>query len=110
MIPPSSESMSRRSWMQMAAAPAVVAAMELALPTRLARAAMSNDPSRTLGILNARDFGAVGDGRTLDPAAIQNSIDAATADRGGVVLIPAGEFVIGPVELKSNVTLRISAG
>ena len=33
----------------------------------------------------------------------------ARGDRGGVVLIPAGDFVVGTVELKSNVTLRVAA-
>jgi hypothetical protein len=56
------------------------------------------------------DYGAKGDGKTLDTRALQSAIDACTASRGGVVLVPAGMFVIGTVELKSNVTLRIAAG
>jgi hypothetical protein len=58
---------------------------------------------------NIRDFGAKGDGVTLDTAALQAAIDACTKDRGGTVLVPAGVFVIGTVEIKSNVTLRIAA-
>ncbi|HTQ10549.1 MAG TPA: glycosyl hydrolase family 28-related protein, partial [Fimbriimonadaceae bacterium] len=53
--------------------------------------------------INVRDFGAKGDGVTLDTAAVQSAIDAANKDQGGIVLVPAGVFVIGTVELKSNV-------
>jgi polygalacturonase len=58
---------------------------------------------------NIRDFGAKGDGTTLDTAALQSAIDDCHRDRGGTVLVPAGTFVIGTVELKSNVTLHLAA-
>jgi hypothetical protein len=60
-------------------------------------------------IYNIRDFGAQGDGKTLDTAALQSAIDACHRDQGGTVLVPAGVFVIGTVELKSNVTLHLAA-
>jgi polygalacturonase len=60
-------------------------------------------------IYNIREFGAKGDGKTLDTAALQAAIDACTKDGGGTVLVPAGTFHIGAVELKSNVTLHIAA-
>jgi polygalacturonase len=58
---------------------------------------------------NIRDFGAKGDGVTLDTAAVQAAIDACHRDRGGTVVVPAGTFVIGTLELKSNVTLHLVA-
>ena len=58
---------------------------------------------------NIRDFGAKGDGQTLDTQAVQAAIDACSNDKGGRVLVPAGTFLIGTVEMKSNVTLHISA-
>jgi hypothetical protein len=61
-------------------------------------------------LYNIADYGAKGDGKTLDTQALQTAIDKCAADHGGVVLVPAGVFVIGTVELKSNVTLRIAAG
>ncbi len=61
-------------------------------------------------VYNIRDFGAKGDGTTLDTAAIQAAIDACTGDHGGTVLVPAGTFLISPIELKSNITLHIAAG
>lgn len=61
-------------------------------------------------LYDIRDFGAKGDGVTLDTAALQAAIDACHQDQGGTVLVPAGTFVIGTTELKSNVTLHIAAG
>ena len=58
---------------------------------------------------NIRDFGAKGDGQALDTAAVQMAIDACHRDQGGTVLVPAGVYVIGTIEMKSNVTLRIAA-
>jgi polygalacturonase len=58
---------------------------------------------------NVRDFGAKGDGKALDTAAVQAAIDACSRDQGGTVLVPAGTFLIGTVEMRSNVTLRIAA-
>jgi hypothetical protein len=59
---------------------------------------------------NIRDFGAAGDGKTLDTAAIQAAIDKCVEEKGGTVLVPAGIFICGTIELKSNVTLHLSAG
>lgn len=60
-------------------------------------------------IFNVRDFGAKGDGKTLNTKAIQPAIDACNKESGGTVLIPAGDFICGTVELKSNVTLHLLA-
>lgn len=54
---------------------------------------------------NAKDFGAKGDGKTLDTAALQKAIDA-----GGTVYIPDGEYVTGTLYLKSNGGIYLSSG
>lgn len=59
-------------------------------------------------VYNIRNYGAKGDGKTIDTAALQAAIDACNKDGGGIVLVPAGTFVIGTTELKSNVTLYIA--
>src|SRR6516162_190075 len=53
-------------------------------------------------IYNVRDHGAVGDGKTLDTAAVQAAIDACSRDGGGTVVVPTGMFHIGTIEMKSN--------
>lgn len=58
---------------------------------------------------NVRDFGAKGDGIVIDTVAVQAAIDACNRDKGGTVLVPAGDFLIGTIELKSNVTLHLTA-
>jgi len=61
-------------------------------------------------VYNVRDHGAKGDGVTLDTASIQAAVDACHHDGGGTVLVPAGTFHIGALELRSNVTLHVAAG
>jgi len=56
------------------------------------------------------DFGASGDGVALETTALQRAIDACSDAGGGVVRIPTGRFVIGTVEVKSNVTLSLDHG
>ncbi len=60
--------------------------------------------------LDICSFGATGDGKTLNTAAIQKAIDACHAAGGGRVVVPPGVFLTGSVRLKSRVVLRIEAG
>jgi polygalacturonase len=62
------------------------------------------------GVFNVVDFGAKGDGQFNEAAAIQKTIDACAKAGGGVVLLPAGNFLSGTIVLRSNITLRLSAG
>jgi polygalacturonase len=57
-----------------------------------------------------RKFGAVADGITLNTQPINNAIDACNKKGGGVVLVPAGLWLTGPVVLKSNVNLHLQKG
>ena len=52
------------------------------------------------------DFGAIGDGQTLNTEAIQAAIDKVNEKGGGTVIIPAGNWFTGPIVLKSNVNLH----
>ncbi|WP_369060298.1 glycosyl hydrolase family 28 protein [Caulobacter sp. 73W] len=58
----------------------------------------------------ASDFGAVGDGRTIDTRAIQAAIDAAATQGGGTVLLKPGVYLTGSLFVKSAVTLVIGRG
>jgi polygalacturonase len=53
-------------------------------------------------------FGAIADGKTLCTSAFQKSIDQASKDGGGRVIVPAGEFLIGSIVLKNNVELHLT--
>jgi polygalacturonase len=59
---------------------------------------------------NVRDFGATGDGKTLDSPAIDRAIDAAAAAGGGTVVVPAGTYLSGSIHLKSNIHLVVETG
>lgn len=59
---------------------------------------------------NVRAFGAIGDGRTLDTAAINRAIAAAHTSGGGTVVFGPGEFLAHSIRLRSYVTLHFEAG
>ncbi|HEY0676827.1 MAG TPA: glycoside hydrolase family 28 protein [Chitinophagaceae bacterium] len=52
-------------------------------------------------------YGAVADGVTLNTSSIKKAIEACHAKGGGVVLIPTGMWLTGPVVLRSNVNLHL---
>ena len=52
-------------------------------------------------------FGAKNDGVTLNTKAINDAITECSRKGGGVVVVPAGFWLTGPVELKSNVNLHL---
>ena len=54
-------------------------------------------------------YGAKGDGKTVNTKAIQLAIDACSKS-GGKVIIPQGSFVSGTLFLKDNVTLFLQGG
>ena len=55
-------------------------------------------------------FGAIADGKTNNAVAIQRLIDKVSANGGGQVIIPPGNFVTGTIYLKSGVDLHLAAG
>ena len=61
-------------------------------------------------VFDIRDFGAVGDGITVNTASIQAAIDQCSDAGGGEVLVAGGNFATGTLFLKSNICLRIEAG
>ncbi|VGO13834.1 Exo-poly-alpha-D-galacturonosidase [Pontiella desulfatans] len=59
---------------------------------------------------NVKEFGAVGDGLAMDTVALQKTIDACNAAGGGMVRVPPGQYHIGTIHLKSDVTLSLDHG
>jgi polygalacturonase len=105
---------SRREWLGKLALPATGAVLAAGFmdsgPIAAAQTPSVASPV-DLGarVYNIRSYGAKGDNTTLDTVAVQAAIDACAGDGGGTVLVPAGTYVIGAVELKSNVRLHIAA-
>ena len=60
--------------------------------------------------VDIKDFGAVGDGSTIDSPAIQKAIDACAEAGGGKVVCPTGTYLVGSIELKSRIELHLEAG
>ena len=58
-------------------------------------------------ICDVRNYGAVGDGKTLNTAAIQKAIDDCASKNGGTVLLEDGTYMTGSIVLRSNVNLHI---
>ncbi|PYY06671.1 MAG: glycoside hydrolase [Acidobacteria bacterium] len=104
-------SLFRRRWLGLAATVSAASGL-MGITSLIAQTGASSSGTghdRGTRTYNIRDFGAKGDGVTLDTAAVQAALDACTNDQGGMVLVPAGTFVIGTIQMKSNVTLHIAA-
>lgn len=56
---------------------------------------------------NILDFGAKSDIEFNNKKAIQEAIDTCSNNGGGIVIIPNGFYLTGPIELKSNVNLHL---
>jgi hypothetical protein len=61
-------------------------------------------------VYSVKDFGAAGDGKTLDTQAINKTVEACSAVGGGTVLFPAGVYLTGTVHLKSDITMCVGPG
>ena len=59
---------------------------------------------------NVREFGATGDGKTLDSLSINKAIAAAAAVGGGTVHLPAGTYLCHSIHLRSHVRLQFASG
>lgn len=66
------------------------------------------EPQFKADTFNISKYGAKPDGVTLNTESINAAINDCSAKGGGVVLIPQGLWLTGPVVLKSNVNLHVS--
>ena len=73
-------------------------------------AATSQQRRLDAAFYNVKDFGARGDGKTLDTNAINKAIDTAAAKGGGTVFLPAGRYLCFSIRLKSHITVFLDNG
>ncbi|MGA7155925.1 MAG: glycoside hydrolase family 28 protein [Acidobacteriaceae bacterium] len=59
---------------------------------------------------DVRDYGATGDGKTVDTPAINKAIAAVNAADGGTLVFPAGTYVCFTIRLMSRVEIFLSRG
>jgi hypothetical protein len=96
-------SLSRRSWLRRCAA--------LAGGTALTRQAISvQHPPAATRQFDVTAYGATGVRAQSATVACQSAIDACTASGGGTVNVPPGDYSVGMLQLKDNVTLHVEAG
>lgn len=60
-------------------------------------------------LINIKELGAIGDGKSLNTAVIQKAIDKCSENGGGQVLIEDGVYVTGKLIMRDNVNLHIDA-
>lgn len=61
-------------------------------------------------VFNVKDYGAAGDGVTVDSPAINAAIEAAALRGGGSVVLPAGVYLSYSIRLKDNIDLHLERG
>ena len=66
--------------------------------------------SKSPGVIDVRQFGAAGDGRTLDTEAIQRAFDECATTGGGIVHFPPGTYLSKPIFLHSRMTIQLDSG
>ncbi len=67
-------------------------------------------PAFAFRIYDVREFGAKGDGSTVDTDAFVHALRAATDAGGGTVIVPAGRYQLTPFTLPSRVHLHLEPG
>jgi polygalacturonase len=84
----------------------------VALASTCVRRIPAQAPEQTSAgaFFNVRNYGATGDGKTVDTPAINKAIDAVAADGGGTLLFPSGTYVCFTIHLRSKVDLYLSPG
>jgi len=90
----------------------MAAVMVISFVTAQAQYSWKNLPSAKLPVFkkdtfDIKKYGAISDGTTLNTKSINNAINDCSKKGGGVVLIPEGLWLTGPIVLKSNVNLHV---
>jgi polygalacturonase len=103
--------MKTRSYLQAKQKPIIITLASTLFSATLAivSGCTSASPASTK-VFDVRQFGAIGDGKSLDTAAIQRTLDECGNDGGGIVCFPAGKYLSKAIFLHSRTTLQLDAG
>ena len=74
------------------------------LPVKMQQPEMPVIPDYSV---NLKDFGAVGDGITLNTAAFEKAVKALDNKGGGHLIVPEGVWLTGLISLKDNIDLHL---
>ena len=77
------------------------------LPFKMGKVSRPSIPSRSVSIL---DFGGNGNGIELNTLAFENAVQYLSSKGGGHLIVPAGIWLTGPIELKDNIDLHLEHG
>ncbi|HTE23779.1 glycoside hydrolase family 28 protein [Flavitalea sp.] len=77
-----------------------------AIPAR----AQIADTNKEDHIINVKSYGATGKRADNATKAFKDAIAAGSLRGGGIINVPPGEYTVGTIELKDNITLNIEAG
>ncbi len=100
----------RREFLRFAGLSVVGGATQL-VASRPARAQQAGGVATTSRLFyDVREFGARGDGATIDSPAVNAAIDAAASAGGGTVVFPAGVYACFSIRLKSRIALLLEQG
>jgi len=77
------------------------------LPFEMPEMALPEFPDR---VFNVIDFGAIGNGMTVNTTAINTAIKACAQSGGGTVIVPKGLWLTGPLKMANNVNLHLQNG
>jgi polygalacturonase len=99
----------------LSAAPAIAIASLAATPTGAGLGPEAGDVSPAQPVIPARtfklnDFGAVADASTLNTDAFRRAIAAVDQAGGGTLIVPAGIYLTGPIDLCSGINLHLDPG
>jgi polygalacturonase len=108
------DSKERRDFLKLAGAGAagiVTATLPAATPVQAhPRGSAPHNTNTEAFRFDIRQYGALGNGRSVDTAAINRAIEAAAATGGGTVVFPGGRYLSYSIHLKSNVALFLDQG
>lgn len=76
-------------------------------PFKMPRIDVPTFPDHRVSIV---EHGAVGDGYTMTTKAFTDAIQACAKAGGGVVVVPPGTWLTGPIKIESNINLHLERG